>query len=349
VDVRQAARASRGLLIGLIAGGAGLLLLCGGTIVAGVLLLAGRSEDRPPSFAVDADDSWPSAGPPFAPPNSAILHIAGVADENTHEAVSDKLKALARAGGHLNANTERRGDRMTVLVLNVEDVQAFSRKLDFGAVNSVNGRTITLTASKVEGPPPNADAVTRALYRLRSADPHKRAEAVRKLKETLPDERRAEVVKALEPLLNDTDFFTRRDVIGALGVWGTRDTVPLLLKVMREKETRGEAMKALGRLKDERAAEPIAERLEELSDSHRAAEALKSMGPVAEKAVLARLNHHDLQVRITVCEILGAIGTKQSIAPLEKVIAAGKDISDGIAFIVAHRAKEALKAIKARQ
>jgi HEAT repeat protein len=191
--------------------------------------------------------------------------------------------------------------------------------------------------------------VTRALYRLRSTDPHKRAQAIRKLKETLPDERRAEVVKALEPLLNDDDFFTRRDVIEALGVWGNKDTVPILLKAMREKDTRGEAMKALGRLKDERAAEPLAERLEEFFDRHEAAQALKSMGSIAEKVVIARLNHHELHVRITVCEILGAIGTKQSIPPLEKVIAAGKDIGAGENFIVAHTAEQALQAIKARQ
>jgi predicted Zn finger-like uncharacterized protein len=347
VDLPQAGSNSRGLLIGLIAGGAGVLLVCGGIIVAGVLLLTGRSGNNPPGFVVDAEDGWPSIGLP-PPPDSAILHVAGVADENTREAVSDRLEALSREG-HFSVNPQRQGDRMTILVVNVEDVEAFSRKLDFGTVNSVNGRTITITATKVEGPPPNADAVTRMLFRLKSPDPHKRREAVRKLKETLPDERRAEVVKALEPLLNDADFFTRRDVIAALGVWGTKDTVPILLKAMREKETRGEAMKALGRLKDERAAEPLAERLEELFDRHDAEEALKSMGPIAEKAVLARLNHHDFQLRITVCEVLAAIGTKQSIAPLEKVIDAGKDIGSGEAFIVGHRAKEALKAVKARQ
>ena len=56
VDLRRAGRKSSGLLIGLIAGGAGLLLLCGGAIVAGVLLFAGRSGNKPPEFVVDADN-----------------------------------------------------------------------------------------------------------------------------------------------------------------------------------------------------------------------------------------------------------------------------------------------------
>ncbi len=166
--------------------------------------------------------------------------------------------------------------------------------------------------------------------------------ALSTLKETLPDERRAEVVKALEPLLNDTNIFTRQEAVDALGVWGDKDTVPILLKAMRDKDTRRQAMKALGRLKDERAAEPLAERLEEFFDRHDAAEALKSMGTIAEKAVLARLNHHDWQVSTTVCEILGAVGTKQSIPPLEKVAAAGD-------HMVVDSAKKALQSIKARQ
>jgi HEAT repeat protein len=118
---------------------------------------------------------------------------------------------------------------------------------------------------------------------------------------------------------------------------------------MKDKDTRGDAMKALGRLKDERAAEPIAERLEDFFDRHGAEEALKQMGLVAEKAVLARLDHPDWQVRIAVCDVLGVIGTRQSIPPLEKVVAAGKDPFSGQNHFVAKKAEEAIKAIKARQ
>jgi HEAT repeat protein len=154
---------------------------------------------------------------------------------------------------------------------------------------------------------------------------------------------------AVPPLVNDADHFTRLWAIEALGVWGTKDAVPSLLKAMKDKESRGDAMKALGRLKDERAAEPIAERLEEFFDQHEAAEALKQMGPVAEKAVLARLNHHDLHVRITACDILAVIGTQKSIPPLEKVVAAGKDPFAGEAHLVAMKAEQAIKSIRSRQ
>jgi len=204
-------------------------------------------------------------------------------------------------------------------------------------------------AEPADALPDNADAVTRALHQLKSTNVHQRHNALRQLKDTLPDERRAEVVKALEPLLTNPDFFTRKFAVEALGVWATKDNVPILLKAMKEKEMRGDAMKALGRLKDERAAEPIAERLDEFFDRHDAEEALKQMGPIAEKAVLARLHHHDWQVRMTVCDILGVIGTPRSIPPLEKVVEAGKDPFAGPNHLVAMKAEQAIKAIKARQ
>jgi predicted Zn finger-like uncharacterized protein len=190
--------------------------------------------------------------------------------------------------------------------------------------------------------PPNADAVARALHHLKSANVLVRHEALRKLKDMLPDdEHRADVIKGLGPLINDADHFTRHWAIEALGVWGNKDAVPILLKAMRDGDTRHEAMKALGRLKDERAVEPIAARLEEISDLHAAAEALKAMGPMAEKAVLARLNHHEIHVRWMVCEVLETIGTEQSIPALEKA-----EAND---FHIKFQARKAINAIKARQ
>jgi predicted Zn finger-like uncharacterized protein len=197
--------------------------------------------------------------------------------------------------------------------------------------------------------PANADAVDKALFELKSSDPHKRREAARQLKDMLPDERRGEVIQALGPLVNDSDFFTRKFAIEALGVWGNKDAVPILLKAMQDKQTRGDVMKALGHLKDERAAEPLAARLEDFFDQHFAEEALKEMGTIAEKAVLARLNHHDLQVRMAVCRVLAAIGTNQSIPALEKAVAAGKDPFAGENHFVAMEAKRTIQAIKARQ
>lgn len=333
-----------GLMIVLICSGAGLLLLllvCGG---GGAYFLMKKGA----AVGADLDGPWPE---PVAPPQvgalppelTVTIHVAGADDEFTREDVSGRLSKLVDAGGGSRMVSSSFGNRTTILLSPVRDPQAFANRIDFATVRGVNGRIVTIVARKVEGAPPaNADAVTKALFDLKSDLPHKRREAARVLKDTLPDQRRGEVVKALEPLLNDNGPFTREWAIEALGVWGTKETTPLLLKAMQQKEGRGAAMKALARLKDERAAEPIAERLDEFFDRHEAAEALKKMGPVAEDAVIKRLNHADNQVRMTACDILKAIGTAKSLPPLQGLIAEGD-------FILKHKAEEATKAIKARQ
>jgi HEAT repeat protein len=301
------------------------------------------------------------------------------------------------------------GDRKTFVAAPVWDVQAFSRKLDFCTVRSVDDRTITVVAHRALGPAPNADAVTKALYRLKSINAARRVDAVRKLKEVPPDARRGEVARALTPLLNDRDASVRREAIetlgawgdkdivptllpalrdketrqtalkvlgrfkdglpearrrevaraleallgaadvsvrregiDALGTWGDKDSVPALLQALKDKETRVNAIKALGPLKDERAAEPITKSLEDFFEQGEAVAALKKMGPAAEKAVLALLNHPDAGRRGQACDILKVIGTRQSLPLLEKVAAAND-------FFVSPAAKEAIRAIQARQ
>jgi len=349
-DLPPIRRGDRGLVIGIVAVGAGLILLLGGGILVVILLLFDQSGNKTPKVIAGANDAWPSLGPPVLRPDEAILHIDGVVDENTREAISEKLDMIADVDGAVSSISPRRGDRITVFVLNnVKDVQAFSQKLDFGTVNGIEGRVITMTARKVDGPPPKADAVTRTLRRLKSAVPHKRWGAAQDLTKMRPDEHRAEVVKALETLLSDDDFSVRRSAIKGLGIWGNKDTVPILLKAMKDKDTRRDVIKALGRLKDERAAEAIAKRLGDVFDRDTAAEALKQMGPIAEKAVLAQLNHHETFIRIIVCNILKEIGTKQSIPALEKVVEAGRGINPGEDFHVAPAAKKAIEAIEVRQ
>ena len=118
--------------------------------------------------------------------------------------------------------------------------------------------------------------------------------------------------------------------------------MPILLQAMQKKENRPAAMHALGRLKDERAIEPLAAGLEDFFDQGPAKEALKAFGPGAEKAVAQRLNHKDQQVRTRACEVLQEIGTRASIPALEKAVASND-------FFVSPKAKEAIQAIQARR
>jgi HEAT repeat protein len=190
-------------------------------------------------------------------------------------------------------------------------------------------------------PPVHGDPVAEALAQLKGTDGIRRGEAARRLKDILPDERRDEVVRALVPLLEDSNQLNRRAAVEALGVWGNKDAVPPLLKAMRQKETRKVAIAALGRLKDERAVEPIADRLEDFFDRRDAIQALESIGPAAEAAIIPRLHHHDREVRLAACEVLKVIGTRNSLAALEKVVAENN-------FFVSPKAKDAIQTITAR-
>jgi HEAT repeat protein len=269
------------------------------------------------------------------------LHISGVADRNTRQAIEDKFGTLVDPGGGSASSSNHTGDRLSVLLAPVRDPTAFAQKVDFGTVLGVNGRVVTIVARKVEGPPPNADPVTQALFELKSPNSHRRADAARRLAEMVPDNRRADVARALEPLLNDPEFFTRDAVNKALGVWGSKENVPALLLALNHEHTRGSAIEALGRLKDERAVEPLAQLLENFFARHPASEALRAMGPMAEKAVIKRLHHHDGGVRGEAIAILKVIGTRESLPALKAVV----NEQD---FFLTRPAEEAIRAIEAR-
>jgi serine/threonine protein kinase/HEAT repeat protein len=129
---------------------------------------------------------------------------------------------------------------------------------------------------------------------------------------------RERVAKALEALLDDTNEFTVKSGIEALGVWGTKESVPALLKML-DHANHGvvkAAMDALAKLKDERAAERLAATLGDPKHRGEAIKALQAFGAKAEPAVLARLKDENSKVVVDACTILKFIGTKASIPAL---------------------------------
>jgi HEAT repeat protein len=135
----------------------------------------------------------------------------------------------------------------------------------------------------------------------------------------------------------------RGQAFKALGVWGTADTVPDLLKLLAAADAYNKAtvVQALGQLKDERAIPPLAKLLPDAMLRREAVAALGAFGPKAEPAVLPYLNDQDLYVRIDVCRLLKDIGTRESVPALET---ASQDKSQ----LLARAAKEALDAINGR-
>jgi hypothetical protein len=137
--------------------------------------------------------------------------------------------------------------------------------------------------------------------------------------------RRKEMCKALEGLLTSNEFGVPSAAAGALIVWGTEESTPALHKALQSQDAalRGEAIRALGAIKSEKSAAPLAARLSDFSDRQAATEALKKIGPKAESEVVKYLanTQNDVLARQEACNVLAEIGTKNgSIPTLQKVI-----------------------------
>lgn len=171
--------------------------------------------------------------------------------------------------------------------------------------------------------------VDRLLRELKTAgNAAQKSVAVNTLVRMQPiDQRRSQVTQAVEPLMRDTNAMLRDGAIRAMGVWGTKDNVPALLKMLDQLDSsiRRSTMEALGKIPDKRGAEAVAKLLPNEADRRDASSALKAMGQVAESEVIGLLKHKDKKVRAEACQVLAEIGGKKSIAALKKMLQSDKD------------------------
>jgi tetratricopeptide (TPR) repeat protein len=186
------------------------------------------------------------------------------------------------------------------------------------------------------------DPFAPLLADLRNDNALRRREACEKLSELDAGERRGEIAAVISPLLSDADGSTRAACAKALGKFGSAEQVPALLSQLGKDDfpaAKREELIALGKLKDERAVEPVAQHLTETAYREAAVQALIAFGPVAEKKVRDYLRPNvEAVVRIEACRILQHIGGKDSVSALET---AKSDANPK----VAKAAEDALKAI----
>ena len=143
------------------------------------------------------------------------------------------------------------------------------------------------------------------------------------------------------PLKSDPDRAVRTEAAAALATWGTPETVPALIGALTDGDSfvQQKAMETLAKLKDPRAAGPLAACLK--ADRHHAADCLKRFGPGAEEAVLPYLEDADGWVRLEAANVLREIGTARSLPALRQA-AAGHD------GLLPGAAKQAVAAIEQR-
>ena len=144
----------------------------------------------------------------------------------------------------------------------------------------------------------------------------------------------------------DTDPFVRMTAANFISNHATTNEVPILIKLLKGADwgTRQPAIKALGKLKDPRAAQPLADVLARNGNmfSSEVTSALVNLGAPAESPVLALLNDRNAETQRLACTILQQIGTDQSMDALQKLVA-DDDQS------VSQAAADAIRSIKQRQ
>ncbi|MFO0951297.1 MAG: HEAT repeat domain-containing protein [Isosphaeraceae bacterium] len=263
-----------------------------------------------------------ATAPPADPSQTVTLRVSGLDDE-TRDVFNEKLSA-AKLGSFRGFGTG--AGRTTYTVWPVSDVDEFARKITWARVTRVVGRTVFVEMAPVtggRGRPTNADPLSSAMFDLSSPAQNKRRQGLSVIVNRPPDAaRRAEVAKALESLLEDNDGFIRADAAKALGRWGGPENTPALVEALNDTAFNvvWAALDALAERKDPASAEAIAARLATPRDRGKAVEALKAIGPPAEKAVLTALSSSDWVTRMEVCKILQVIGTQDCVPALQELI-----------------------------
>lgn len=286
------------------------------------------------------DPGWPVADLPvnYDPDRTVFLHVSGVENEYIREAVSDRALEIADKGPR-TIKCQHAGNRMTVLVTSVSDPQSAAKAIDFGVVESVEGRVIILRANPVPSPPPEADVVDRAMFALQSRNSLRRADAIRELVKSPADHRRKAVADALARALGDSDLAFRSgdEILAALSVWGTEDCVPAIENYMWDIRLNpflhnGQALKAIAKIQGKRALEVVMRAFDEgrgfdrrheigdpeLGEPYDIKMALIAFGPEAEDAVLERFRPKNVALYDMMSKVLQEIGTEKSIPFLDE-------------------------------
>jgi hypothetical protein len=81
------------------------------------------------------------------PATTVKVEIIGVNDEEDRDDIREKLTGMTDGSSHMMTSSAS-GDKMTIELSPVEDIAAFSRKINFGEVIEVDGRTVKVSFVK---------------------------------------------------------------------------------------------------------------------------------------------------------------------------------------------------------
>ena len=141
-----------------------------------------------------------------------------------------------------------------------------------------------------------------------------------------PEEARKQITLNFKELATSSQFqFDHAKGVRGLARWGGKHSVPILLALLSNDDhfLHDEIYNALGKLKDPRAAAPVAMKLGDFFESGKARQCLREMGEMAEDAVIAIAGSADPRACLAAVQLLGEIGTKKSMLVLRKGLRSG--------------------------
>jgi HEAT repeat protein len=163
--------------------------------------------------------------------------------------------------------------------------------------------------------------LTQALADLDASEKECVVNALRIFQQSEPTADRPAVAARLGKFLTHEDAALRDAGAQALARWSGEQDVKALVGLLESEtvSTRWAAIDALGRLRAEQAAQPLAARLAVGIDRVPASRALTQIGPACEDALLLYLEHEDWSVRLAAVNILRDVGSDRSLAALQIV------------------------------
>lgn len=270
------------------------------------------------------------------------LNLAGtqVADSRTGLPLEISLK------GSLVSRRENITARIpfTVFIHRITDAEVARQKEDQAkAAREARARADEEARKRKE--PFSKEERAAILGKLASPESRIVREALRELNKREPEKADPAISARLAILLSGSDRFLAMEAARAMEHHGAEAESGALVKAMETTDifVANACLKALGRLRNKKAAGPVASKLSNLSLRHAAAEALKAMGPMAEEAVAAHLKSDDWNLRMTACEILAVIATEKSSKSLKKLAETDEN------NLVKMKAREALDALARRK
>ena len=135
--------------------------------------------------------------------------------------------------------------------------------------------------------------------------------------------RKADVSRALNKAIPNANFFFDKDLAKVLEIWGTSENVPALTQRLNTNKTgNDEVIRALGKIRDPKGIQAVADSMSNFFNERAAKEVLKEVGAPAEPAVVNAMKAApDTRARRAYVNLLGEMGTRNVSLPALQMLA----------------------------